>query len=393
MEIAQRMARLGTETAFEVLAKAKALEAKGVDVVHLEIGEPDFDTPQHIRDAAVEALRQGFTHYCPSPGIPELRQAIAQDVAKTRGIEVDPGNVIVTPGAKPIMFYIMFVLVNEGDEVIYPNPGFPIYESMIKFVGGTPVPIALREERQFRFDVEELRSKITPKTKMIIINSPHNPTGGMLSKSDLEAIADMVKGRDIMVFTDEVYRCIFYEGEFNSIASLPGMRDKSIILDGFSKTYAMTGWRMGYAVVPPFLVEPITRLIINSVSCTSVFSQRACVFALNGPQDSITQMVSEFRKRRDFIVKGLNEIPGIRCPEPQGALYVFPNISGTGMTSREFETFSLNEAGVAVLSGSAFGQYGEGYARFSYANSIQNIAKALERIRGALAKQGIFAKM
>ena len=386
MKLAERMARLGTETAFRVLAKAQALEAKGIDVVHLEIGEPDFDTPKHVSDAAAKALDEGYTHYCNSQGIVPLRTEIAKEIGRTRGVTIDPNRVVVTPGAKPIMFYSILALLEEGDEAIYPNPAFPIYESMINFAGAKPVPIPLREELDFRFDIDELRSKITPHTKLIIINSPHNPTGGVLELDDIRAIADIAQEHDIIVLSDEVYEHIIYEGEPHSIASLPGMLDRTIILNGFSKTYAMTGWRLGYAVMPPELVDPIVGLIVNSVSCTATFIQHAGIEALTGPQDSIASMVAEFKKRRDLIVDGLNAIPGISCRRPKGAFYVFPNTRKLGMDSAQLANYLLNEAGVAALSGTDFGKYGEGYIRLSYANSMENIEKALKKIEMAVAK-------
>ena len=386
MKLAKRMARLGTETAFRVLAKAQALEAKGIDVVHLEIGEPDFDTPKNVSDAAAKALGEGCTHYCNSQGIVPLRTEIAKEMERTRGVTIDPNRVVVTPGAKPIMFYSILALLGEEDEAIYPNPGFPIYESMINFIGAKPVPIPLREELDFRLDIDELKSKITPHTKLIIINSPHNPTGGVLELDDIRAIADIAQKHDIIVLSDEVYEHIIYEGEPYSIASLPSMLDRTILLNGFSKTYAMTGWRLGYAVVPPELVDPIVGLIVNSVSCTATFIQHAGIDALIGPQDSIASMVAEFKKRRDLIVDGLNAIPGISCRRPKGAFYVFPNVKKLGMDSSQLANYLLDEAGVATLSGTDFGKYGEGYLRLSYANSIENIEKALKRIEMAVAK-------
>lgn len=386
MQIADRMGRLGTETAFEVLAKARALEAKGRTIIHLEIGEPDFDTPKNIVNKAKEGLDKGYTHYGPAPGLPELRQTIAEDAGRRRGLSFAPENVVVTPGAKPIMFFTMLAVVNEGDEVIYPNPGFPIYESVIRFIGAKPVPLPLLEEREFSFDVEQLKSLVTDKTRLIILNSPQNPTGGILTRKDLEEVAKIAIERDIWVLSDEVYKDILYEGTFETIATVPGMLDRVVILDGFSKTYAMTGWRMGYGIMPTHLAERITRLQINSNSCANTFSQYACVEALKGPQDEPKRMVEEFRNRRDFIVDGLNDIPGIKCLKPKGAFYVFPNIKGTGKSSSFLENYFMNEAGVAVLSGTAFGKYGEGYLRLSYANSIQNIDKALKQIREALEK-------
>lgn len=381
------MKNLGTETAFEVLAKAKALERQGREIVHLEIGEPDFDTPENIKKAAVKALYSGYTHYTPSAGIPELREAIAEYISKTRGIEVDPEEVVITPGAKPIMFFSILACVNTGEEVLYPNPGFPIYESVINFVGAKPVPIPLLEKNDFRFDTEYVKEKITKKTKMIILNSPENPTGGVLTREDLKTIADCVSNRDdIIILSDEVYSRIIYEGEHESISSLEGMREKTIILDGFSKTYAMTGWRLGYGVMRKDLAQKIAQLMTNSNSCTNAFVQMAGVEALKGPQDEVTKMVKEFKNRREIIVSGLNEIKGITCKKPRGAFYVFPNIVETKMDCRKLSDYLLNEAGVAVLPGTAFGKYGEGYLRLSFANSVENIRKALERISKALEK-------
>ncbi len=386
MKFATCMSRLGTESAFTVLARAKALENQGREIVHLEIGEPDFDTPPHIVEAAVQALRDGHTHYTPAAGIPQLRAAIAQHIAETRGIDVSPAQVVVTPGAKPIMFFAILALVEPGDEILYPNPGFPIYESMISFVGATPVPVPLREANGFRFDPDEFLSKLTRRTRMIILNSPTNPTGGSLTRADLEVIADATRERDLVVLSDEIYDRILYEGEHFSIASLPGMPERTILLNGFSKTYAMTGWRLGYGVMPEALAQHVTTLMVNSNSCTAAFTQIAGVAALAGPQDSVRQMVAAFKERREVIVDGLNRIPGFRCARPQGAFYVFPNIEGTGMTSERLADLLLEEAGVAVLSGTAFGAYGQGYLRLSYANSIPNIRKALERIEDMVAK-------
>ncbi len=384
--LATRMSRLGTESAFEVLAKARALEAQGREIVHLEIGEPDFDTPPHIIDAACEALRSGATHYTPSAGIPQLRAAIAEEISRTRNQPVDVAQVVVTPGAKPIMFFVILALAEEGTEVIYPNPGFPIYESMIDFVGAKAVPLPLREERDFRFDVNELKDLITDRTRLIILNSPQNPTGGILEREDLAAIAEICVERNIPVLADEVYEHILYDGKFESIATFPGMSttERTIILHGFSKTYAMTGWRLGYGVMPVPLAEQVTRLMTNSNSCTSAATQYAGIAALKGPQDSVGKMVKAFRQRRDLIVDGLNNLPGITCVKPRGAFYVFPNITGTGMSSRMSEDFFMNKAGVACLSGAAFGKHGEGYLRLSYANSLDNIQKALDNMRRAL---------
>jgi aspartate/methionine/tyrosine aminotransferase len=387
MQLAQRMERLGTETAFEVLARARALEAQGREIIHLEIGEPDFDTPGHIIDAAVKALREGQTHYTPSAGIPAVRQTLSEHVSRTRNIETRPDEVVVTPGAKPIMFFVILALLNEGDEAIYPDPGFPIYESMINFVGARAVPLPLREEKAFRFDPDEFRSLVTDRTRLIILNSPQNPTGGILTKEDLEVVAEVARERDIMVLSDEVYEQILYEGEHVSIMSLPEMQSRTILLDGFSKTYAMTGWRLGYGVMPAPLASQVTKLMVNSNSCTAAFTQLAGVAALTGPRDEVKAMVAAFHERRDVIVAGLNQIPGFRCANPAGAFYAFPNIEGTGMASKELADYLLNEAGVAVLSGTSFGRYGEGYLRFSYANSIPNIQRALERIRQALEKR------
>ena len=386
MKLAQRMSRLGTETAFEVLAKAKALEAQGREIIHLEIGEPDFNTPANVVEAGIAGLRNGQTHYTPAAGVLPLRQTIADEVAKTRGIPVHPDQVVVVPGGKPIMFYAMLALCEAGDEVIYPNPGFPIYESMIRFSGATAVPIPLRMENDFGLDVAELRSLITDRTRLIILNSPANPTGGVLSSADLAQVAETALERGIPVLSDEIYCRILYEGEFASIASVPGMAEQTIILDGFSKTYAMTGWRLGYGVMPVELARQITKLMVNSNSCTAAFTQTAGIEALSGPQESVEAMVAAFRRRRDLIVDGLNRIPGFRCLTPKGAFYVFPNIEGTGRHSQELADMLLYEAGVAALSGTCFGAYGEGFLRFSYANSEENLAKALDRIAAVVAK-------
>ena len=380
MKLAERIGRLGTETAFEVLAKARRLEAEGMDVVHLEIGEPDFDTPANVVEAGRNALADGYTHYAPSPGLPEVRARIAEEVATTRGISVSGDNVVITPGAKPIMFFAILALVDEGDEVLYPNPGFPIYESMIRFVGGVPSPIKLLPSRDFRVDVDEVAEQITPKTKLMVLNSPNNPCGSVIGKDDLERLAELATEHDLTVLSDEIYIRFLYEGEHHSIASFPGMRDRTIILDGFSKTYAMTGWRIGYGVMPTELVEPISRLATNSVSCTASATQVAAVEALDGPQDASNDMVAEFKRRRNIFVDGLNDIPGIRCPMPAGAFYAFPNVEGTGMTSRDFADTLLESYGVACLAGESFGEYGTGCVRFSFANSEQNIRLALGRI-------------
>ena len=387
MKLAERMNRLGTETAFEVLAKARRLEAEGMDVIHLEIGEPDFDTPANIVEAGREALSNGFTHYGPSPGLTEVRDRIAQEISDTRGISVTGDNVVITPGGKPVMFFSILALVDEGDEVLYPNPGFPIYESMINFVGGVPVPMKLSADTDFDIDIEEVAGQITPKTKMMIVNSPNNPCGSIVSKDKLEALADLARENDVVVLSDEIYSRFLYEGEHHSIASFLGMRDRTIILDGFSKTYAMTGWRIGFGIMPVELVEPVARLSTNSVSCTASFTQMAVMEAMDGPQDGANMIVDEFKSRRDVIVDGLNDIPGIRCPMPKGAFYIFPSIEGTGMTSREFADGLLEEYGVACLAGESFGKYGKGCVRFSFANSAENIERALERIQKFVASK------
>ncbi|MBK8231500.1 MAG: pyridoxal phosphate-dependent aminotransferase [Candidatus Eisenbacteria bacterium] len=385
---AKRMERLGTETAFEVLARARELEREGRDIVHLEIGEPDFDTPSFIADAAVDALRSGFTHYGPSAGDPEVRGAIAEHVNATRGLHATADNVVVTPGAKPILFFTLLACVDEGDEVIYPEPGFPIYESVTRFLNAKPVPIRLKEEKGFAVDAEDIEPLLTPKTRFIILNSPHNPTGGVTPKENLVRIAELLRGRDIWVLSDEVYSRILYEGENSSIASLPGMEDRTILLDGHSKTYAMTGWRLGYGVMRKDLATHVTRLMTNSNSCTNVFVQRAGMAALRGPQQEVTSMVAEFRRRRDVIVDGLNAIPGVSCFRPKGAFYVFPNVTKLGFESRVLAKELLEKGGVAALSGTAFGAGGEGYLRFSYANSVENIEKAVGRMREYLSGVG-----
>ena len=386
MRLAQRMTRLGTETAFEVLAKARLLEAEGMDVVHLEIGEPDFDSPSNIVEAGKSALDDGFTHYGPSPGFPDLRDRIAQEIRDTRGVHVTGDNVVVTPGGKPIMFFLIMALVDQGDEVLYPNPGFPIYESMINFVGGVPAPMQLHESRDFNIDIDEIERKVTERTKLMIVNSPNNPCGSVMSKGDLERLAQLAMDNDIAVLSDEIYSGFLYEGEHHSISSFPGMRERTIILDGFSKSYAMTGWRIGYGVMPLELVEPISRLVTNSVSCTAGFTQVAALEALNGSREDVHSMVAEFKKRRSIIVDGLNSIEGIRCPLPKGAFYAFPNIEETGLSSRRFADDLLTEAGVACLPGESFGQYGDGFVRFSFANSTENIEKALDRIENFVKK-------
>lgn len=386
MRMADRMSRLGTETAFEVLARARKLEAEGREIVHLEIGEPDFDTPKHVVEAAQKALGDGWTHYGPAAGLPQLREAIAARVAASRGISVTPDQVVVEPGAKPVMFYAMMALLNPGDEVVYPNPGFPIYESMTNFLGAVPKPVRFVEEKGvIRWDLNHFKSQLSDRTRLVITNSPHNPTGSVLTGDDQIELAAMLRDRDLVVLADEIYGDILYEGRHVSIASLPGMREKTIILDGLSKSYAMTGWRLGYGVMPVALAEQITRLGINCHSCVSSFSQVAAVQALNGPQDDVRKMVAEFRARRDLIVAGLNKLPGFSCCMPQGAFYVFPNITGTGLASKPLADALLQEAGVACLAGTSFGAFGEGYLRFSYANSQEKIKKALANMEKFLA--------
>ena len=387
MRLASRMDRIGTETAFEAAARARALEATGRDVIHLEIGEPDFDTPRHIKDAAARALlEEGMTHYTAAEGIRPLREAIAADVKRWKGLEVSPEQVIVTPGAKPIMFYAMLALIEEGDEVIYPNPGFPIYESMARYVGGTAVSAPLREENDFRMDVAEVASLVTDRTRLIIFNSPHNPTGSTLSAEDIREIARIAIEHDLVVLADEIYGRLQYEGEPLSIATLPGMADRTITLDGFSKTFAMTGWRLGYGIVPEWLLPTYSRLVINSVSCTNAFAQAGAIAALTGPQDEPNAFREEFIARRSLIVEGLNAIEGVSCVMPHGAFYAFPNVSTFGRSSVEIADHLLYDGGVCGLSGTAFGRFGEGYLRFSYANSQANIRKALERIEASLGK-------
>ena len=380
LKLARRMQRLGTETAFEVLVRARALEAAGKDIIHLEIGEPDFDTPSNIIDAGVHALKNGWTHYGPSAGLLALRQEIAKYVSRSRGINVSPDEVVVVPGGKPIIFFTMLALVEEGDEVIYPNPGFPIYESMIEFLGARAVPIRLREEQAFGFDVDEFAGKITDRTKLIILNSPHNPTGGVLDEATIRRIARAIGDRDVMILSDEIYSRLIFEGEHFSLMSLPEFRERTMLLDGFSKTYAMTGWRMGYGVMRQDLALQVARLMTNSNSCTASFTQMAGIEALHGDQSSVKKMVEEFRSRRDLMVSELNRLKGFRCQMPHGAFYVFPSIEGTGWQSKKLADALLEQAGVACLSGTSFGSNGEGFIRFSIANSIENIQKALERI-------------
>jgi aspartate/methionine/tyrosine aminotransferase len=378
------MDRIGTETAFEAAARARALEATGRSVIHLEIGEPDFDTPANIREAAKRALDEGATHYTPTVGIPELRAAIAADATARKGFAVTPDRVVVTPGGKPVMFFAILALIGDGDEVIYPDPGFPIYESMASYVGGKAVPCPVRQENGFRLDPSELASLVTPRTRLVILNSPANPTGGVSTREDLEQIAAVARDRDLVVLADEIYGRILYEGEHVSIASLPGMAERTIVLDGFSKTYAMTGWRLGYGIVPEALITPFSRLIVNSVSCTNAATQWAGVEALTGPQDSVDAMVAEFRDRRDLVVDGLNSIPGVTCLRPAGAFYAFPNIAGTSLTGAELAEKLLKEGGVSVLAGTAFGHVGGDHLRLSYANSRPNLEEAILRMRSVI---------
>jgi len=380
LQLARRMSRLGTETAFEVLNKARALERQGNSIIHLEIGEPDFDTPANVIEAGVDALHKGWTHYGPSAGLPDLRQTIADYVSRTRRVKASSEEVVVVPGGKPIIFFTMLALIDEGDEVIYPNPGFPIYESMIHYVGGRAVPIHLREERDFSVDVNELAGLITDRTRLIILNSPHNPTGGVMERKEVEQLAGVIGDRNILVLSDEIYSRLLFEGEHFSIMSVPGMQERTILLDGFSKTYAMTGWRMGYGVMRPDLAAQVTRLMTNSNSCTASFTQMAGIEALRGDQSSVDHMCSEFKRRRDVFVAGLNRIKGFSCRMPKGAFYVFPNITKTGWKSKPLADALLEQAGVAALSGTAFGDFGEGYLRFSVANSLENLQQALDRI-------------
>jgi aspartate aminotransferase len=382
MKTAARMDSIGTETAFEVSARARALEATGRSIVYLQIGEPDFDTPDNVRAAAKDAIDKGLTHYPPYAGLPELRAAIAADTTARRGFAVEPSNVFVTVGGKGVMVYAIMALVDPGDEVIVPDPGYPIYDSITRFVGGTSVPIPIRQENDFRLDVDELAALITPRTKLIVINSPANPTGGVLTRGDIERIAELALKHDLVVLSDEIYSRILYDGaEHFSIAALDGMADRTITLDGFSKTYAMTGWRLGYAVVPDWLVKAYGQLIINTISGATAFAQAGAIEALRGPQDDVDAMVREFRARRDLIVDGLNDIPGFDCLRPQGAFYVFPDIKGTGLTGAELAERLLQEAGVCVLAGTAFGGVGTNHIRISYANSRENLSEALHRIK------------
>jgi aspartate aminotransferase len=386
MKFSKLVQRAGTETAFAVLAKAKELERQGRSIVHFEIGEPDFNTPENVKQAGIKAIQENYTHYSPAQGILELRETIAEYISKTRGIEVSPDEVVITPGGKDVILFTATAILDEGDEAIYPNPGYPIYESAIKIAGATPVPMPLLEENGFAFDREQFKKLVTPKTRLIIINSPGNPTGGILSPDDLEFIADIAKKNDIIVLSDEIYSRIIYDGEFHSIASVPGMKERTVILDGFSKTYAMTGWRLGYSVSNKKLAKQFVKLATNSFSCVATFVQMAGVEALKGPQDSVEMMRKKYEERRNLIINGLNEIPGFSVKMPKGAFYAFANITGTGKTSQEISDYLLDKAGVATLPGTSFGKYGEGYIRFSYATSLDNIREGLKRVKGAVAK-------
>lgn len=380
MRLAGRISRLVIESAFDVLARARALEPKGRNIIHLEIGEPDFDTPQPIVDAAKEALDQGWTHYGPPQGLPEFREVVADYVSQTRNINVGAQHVCIVPGAKPMLFFPMLALIEAGDEVMYPDPGFPIYRSMIGFLDATPVAIPLREERGFSLDLDFIEDNITDRTKLIILNSPHNPTGGVIPESDIRGLAGIVRNRDVMILSDEIYARICYDGEAFSPASVPGMLEKTIIMDGFSKSYAMTGWRLGFGVMPEWLAGAVTKLMANSNTCAATFVQRAGIPGLNGPQTEVDDMVKAFRQRRDMFCPALNAIHGFRCSMPCGAFYAFVNVEGTGLKSREVEGILLEQAGIACLDGAAFGERGEGYLRLSYANSFENLAEAVRRI-------------
>ncbi|RLE06898.1 pyridoxal phosphate-dependent aminotransferase [Candidatus Aerophobetes bacterium] len=384
MRFAKRIFRLKSEGAFEMLVKAQELESQGRDIIHLEIGQPDFDTPVNIKNAGKKAIDEGYTKYTAPQGLLELREEIAKLVSETRHIPVSPEEVVVTPGAKPIIFFSILACVNEGEEVLYPNPGFPIYESVINFVNAKPIPIPLLEEKDFTVDIDFLKKAMNPNVKMIILNSPHNPTGGVLTQEDLKIIGEMALEYDVIVLSDEIYSEIVYDNEFYSISSFPDMKKNTIILDGFSKFHSMTGWRLGYGVMPPELARHITKLMINSNSCAAAFTQIAGIEAIQGPQNEQKARVEKFRKRRDIIVEGLNKIKGFSCRTPKGAFYAFPNIKNLGMSSQELANYILEKAGVACLPGSCFGEFGEGYLRFSYANSVENIKRALDRIRDAV---------
>jgi len=380
MQYADSIVRLESEGAFVVLAKARQMEREGRKIIHLQIGEPDFDTPRNITEAAYKAILAGHTHYAPSGGVPEAREVAAEYMSRTRKVKWTAENTIIMPGCKPLIYCTMVALINPGDEIIVPNPGYPTYRSVTRFLGATPVPVKLREENDFRFLVSDLEKLVTPKTRMIILNSPENPTGGQLTWEDLEAIYAIARKHDLWIVSDEIYSRIVYDTEFKSIASISGALDRTVAIDGLSKTYAMTGWRLGFASMPKRLADYLFTLAINAFSSTATFTQHAMIEALTGPQNEIDKMVAEFRRRRDAIVDGLNAIEGITCLKPEGAFYVFPNITGTGLTSQQFADMALEQAGVACLSGTAFGEYGEGYVRFSYANSIENIQAGLKMI-------------
>jgi aspartate/methionine/tyrosine aminotransferase len=386
MKLAEGMSRIGTESAFEVLARARALEKQGKSIIHLQIGEPDFPTPPHVVEAGQKALAEGWTKYGPTPGFPELRDAIARYISTTRGISIGPDNVCVVPGGKPIMYFSMTALLNPGDEVIYPDPSFPIYESMVHFLGAKAMPVPLVESRGFSFDLDVFEKSLSPRTKFVILNSPANPTGGVIPREDLKKIADLLRDRDVVILSDEIYSRIYYETKPESITQFPGMVEKTIILDGFSKTYSMTGWRLGYGVMPKWLADAVNLMAVNATSCTASFTQRAGLAALEGPQDAVDAMVREFKTRRNAMVQALNTIPGFRCSLPAGAFYAFPNITGTKMSSKDLADYLLTEAGVACLSGTAFGQHGDGFLRFSYANSLANIMEAIDRIKKVSGK-------
>jgi aspartate/methionine/tyrosine aminotransferase len=382
--LAASLDRLGTESAFSVLARAKELEREGCDVIHLEIGEPDFDTPAHVCEAAFDAMRSGYTHYCPSAGMAELREAAAVYLSDRRGVEVDPGRVLIANGAKPFLFFTILAVCDPGDEVIYPDPGFPIYESAISWAGAVPVPLPLHEEKDFVFDVGELEARLSPRTKLVILNSPQNPTGGVIDPTTIEQTGTLLQESDTWVLSDEVYWRLVYDGEFASIASRPGMLERTILLDGLSKAYAMTGWRCGFAAVPEPLIDPLVRFFVNSTSCVPPFVQLAGVAALTGPQDPVEAMVDEFRTRRRLVIDRLNDIPGISCRRPAGAFYAFPNVGSLPVSADELASRLLEEAGVALLAGSAFGQLGRDHLRISYANSQANLDRALDRITGLI---------
>ncbi len=381
------MSQLGTETAFEVLARAEALAGEGRDIINLGIGQPDFKTPPHIVEAAVKALHDGHHGYTPSPGIPALREAVCRDIEKYRGVQVSPDRVVAVPGGKVTMFFAIMMLGEPGVEILYPNPGFPIYESVIKFSGATPVPVHLLEDRDFSFDAEAVLDSIGPSTRLLILNSPANPTGGTISRETIDTlVAGLEKHPHVAVLSDEIYSRMTYDGlQHVSLLSYPQLEDRLIVLDGWSKTYAMTGWRLGYAVWPESLVEGAIRLAINCHSCVNASAQYAGIAALNGPQDSVDTMVAAFDERRHVIVDGLNALDGSSCRTPGGAFYAFPNITGTGMNAREVQSRLLEEVGIATIAGTSFGAYGEGYLRFSYANSVDNIRRALERMREFLS--------